>query len=441
VLATNAAATDDPLMSQDEPVQHSILVHFGELGLKGRNQGMFRRQLRRNVRLKLRSLGLDWPVQDAVGLLNVQVPAEQVAPSMERALPGLREVFGVVWISAARRLHPHRFTESSKPADLAHIQRQLLEMAHAAYAPEKTFCVRVNRGNKLLPFASPELAAQLGQAIRDHTPWRKVDLKHPDVTFHLDLRCAATFLFGQKLGGPGGLPVGTSGRVLALLSGGIDSPVAAYLMAKRGCRVDFIHFAASSLTRDQALESKVWKLARQVSRYTLGSRLFVVPYVHFDLALLRQKLEYELVLFRRFMVRVAEALARQLHARALVTGDNLSQVASQTMSNLISASRATEFEILRPLIAFDKDETVALAQQIGTYDVSIQPYKDCCALISGNPRTRSCHERLAELESRAFPDYDKLVERTLADAICLETKSNEALTSGGQINRLRPRIP
>jgi thiamine biosynthesis protein ThiI len=408
-------------MPQDEPVQHSILVHFGELGLKGRNQGMFRRQLRRNIRIKLRSLGLDWPVQDATGLLTVQVPTDQAQESMDRALQGLREVFGVVWITAARRLRPHRFADSSRSADLAHIQQHLLQMAQAAYSPGQTFCVRVNRGNKLLPFASPELAAQLGQAIRDHTPWQKVNLTQPDVTFHLDLRCAATFLFGEKLRGPGGLPVGTSGRVLALLSGGIDSPVAAYLLAKRGCRVDFIHFTASALGREEALESKVWKLAQHLGRYTLGSRLFLAPYVHFDLALMRQKTDFELVLFRRFMVRVAEKLARQWRARALVTGDNLSQVASQTMLNLLATSRATKFEIFRPLLGFDKDETIALAQKIGTYEISIQPYKDCCALISGNPRTRSHPERLRELETHAFPDYDQLIDRTLADAVCLET--------------------
>jgi thiamine biosynthesis protein ThiI len=275
----------------------------------------------------------------------------------------------------------------------------------------------VNRGNKLLPFASPELASELGQAIRDQTPWQRVDLKNPDLTFHLDLRCAATFLYADKLRGPGGLPVGTSGRVLALLSGGIDSPVAAYLMAKRGCRVDFLHFTAASPRQEEG--SKVWRLATRLSRSTLASRLFIAPYVHFDLALMREKVEFELVLFRRFMARVAQTLARQLRARALVSGDTLSQVASQTMANLVSTSRAVDLPILRPLIAFDKEETIALAQKIGTYSLSIEPYKDCCALISGSPKTRSHHERLVQLESKFFPDYDQLILRTLADSICL----------------------
>jgi thiamine biosynthesis protein ThiI len=149
-----------------------------------------------------------------------------------------------------------------------------------------------------------------------------------------------------------------------------------------------------------------------------------VPYVHFDLALLRHKAEYDLVLFRRFMVRVAERLAWKVRARALVTGDTLSQVASQTLLNLVSTSQAIDMPVLRPLIGFDKEETVALAEKIGTYSISIEPYKDCCALIGSHPKTRSQHKSLTTLEARLFPDYDALVERTLADAVCLETGSS-----------------
>lgn len=381
---------------------------------------MFRRQLRRNIRIKLRSLGLEWPVEDAVGLFTVHVPESDRDQAIAPVLTALGQVSGIVWITCARRLPPLRFTAESRDEDLAYLKRQVVQLALAQHAPGKSFCVRVNRGNKLLPFASPQLASELGQAVREHTPWTTVNLTQPDVIFHLDIRCAATYLFGERLKGPRGLPVGTSGRVLALLSGGIDSPVAAYLMARRGCRVDFIHFTATSPQREEALNSKIWRLARQVSQYTLGARLFLVPYVHFDLALMRQKLEYDLVLFRRFMARVAERLARQLRARALVTGDNLSQVASQTMSNLVSTSQGIEMPILRPLIAFDKEEIIAVAQRIGTYEISIEAYKDCCALISGHPKTRSHHERLMQLETRAFPDYDQLIEQTLAEAICLE---------------------
>ena len=383
---------------------------------------MFRRQLRRNVRRKLRSLGWHWPVDDAVGHLTIHVPSADRNTPLEPILRSLQQLSGIVWLTHARRLRPHRFTEETQARDFAQVRQQLLMLARAQYRPGRTFCIRVNRGNKHLPFTSLELAARLGQEIREHTEWQDVDLNHPDLTFHVDLRCAATYLFGEKLRGPAGLPVGTSGRVLALLSGGIDSPVAAYLMAKRGCRIDFIHFTAASMQEDEARQSKIWRLTCHLSEYTLGSRLYVVPYVHFDLALLRQRVEFEVVLFRRFMVRVAERLARKLKARALVTGDNLSQVASQTMTNLDSASRACEIMTLRPIVAFDKGEIIALAEKIGTYQLSLEAYKDCCALISHHPRTRSNHQKLVELEQRVFPDYEQLIERTLADAVCLDTQ-------------------
>jgi tRNA uracil 4-sulfurtransferase len=407
-------------MPHDEPREHSILIHFGELGLKGKNQPMFRKQLRRNIRSKLRSQGLNWQVEDAVGLFTIHIPEESVDVAIDQVLLGLQQVFGVAWITCARRLRPLRFTCGSRTRDLAELEAHLCAMAEAQFAPGKTFCVRVNRANKCLPFTSCKFEAQLGQTVRDRTNWDKVNLKRPDVTFHLDLRSGGTFLYGEKLRGAGGLPVATSGRVLALLSGGIDSPVAAWYMAKRGCQVDFLHFTATSMQQEEALKYKVWELARRLSDYTLGSRLFLVPYIHFDMALMREKVEYELILFRRFMVRVAEKLAGRIKARALVTGDNLSQVASQTLSNIVSTSRAATLPILRPLIGFDKAETIAVAEKIGTYGISIEPYKDCCALISGNPKTRSRHARLAEMEARLFPDYERIIDLTLAEAICLE---------------------
>ncbi len=402
--------------------QHAILIHYNEIGLKGRNQPQFRRHLRQNIRLRLDSVGLDWPVKETPGYFTVAVPAAATAPSLELALQTLREVFGIAWIAPVQRL-PHRgFSAQSEAEDQARLRERVLAIAAAQYTPGKTFCVRVKRAEKTLPFSSVELEARLGEVILENTKWDKVSLKQPDVTFQMEIRRDATYLFSEKLKGPGGLPVGTAGRVLVLLSGGIDSPVAAWLMAKRGCRVDFIHFTATSMQQDEARNYKVWRLARHLSRYTLGSRLFLVPYTNFDIALTRapHRVDFDLVLFRRFMARVAEQLAHRLKAQALVSGDNLSQVASQTLANLVSTSRAAEMPILRPLVAFNKEEIIALAEQIGTYQESIAAYKDCCALISHHPKTRSQHGKLTELEQRLFPDYPKLIEQTLAEALCLE---------------------
>jgi tRNA uracil 4-sulfurtransferase len=400
----------------------SILIHYSEIGLKGRNQPMFRRQLRANIRQKLRALSLNWTLQEKPGFLSVAAPSDATQEQIDRCVAGLRQVFGIAWL-AVTEPQPHgRFTFDSRAEDLANLEQRLIALANTEFIPNKTFCVRVKRAEKAVPLTSIEMENRFGRLIIDNTPWKKVNLDHPDTLFQIEIRPEGSFLFSNKLKGPGGFPVGTAGRVLTLLSGGIDSPVAAYLMAKRGCSVDFLHFTATSMQQDEAREYKVWRLAQSLSRYTLRSRLFLVPYTQFDVAVVAsgQQVEFDLVLFRRFMARVAEALAYKRRAQAIITGDNLAQVASQTLSNLVSTSQAIEMPILRPLIAFNKEEIIALATQIGTYQESIQPYKDCCAIISRHPRTRSRHAILREIEQRLFPDYQKLIDQTLNDMICLD---------------------
>jgi len=381
---------------QQEP-HRSILIHYGELGLKGKNQPQFRRQLRLNLQRRLRALGIHWPVKERRGYFAVAVPDDSTQP-LAPVLQALREVFGVAWLASTERLpRPTRTTDDHESA-LVEIERRLVELANARYEPGKTFCVRLKRVDKSLPSTTPQLEARFGAAILAGGKWNKVSIHHPDVTFHLELRPGATHFFSDKLKAPGGLPVGTAGRVLTLLSGGIDSPVAAWLMAKRGCTVDFIHFTATSMQQDEALQYKIWRLAQRLGDFTLQSRLYLVPYTYFDVALFGHRVEHDLVLFRRFMVRVAQQLAQRLDAQALVTGDNLSQVASQTLENLVATTRATDMPIFRPLIGHNKEEIIEVARQIGTYDLSIEPYKDCCALITQSPKTTSDHEKLATVE-------------------------------------------
>lgn len=402
--------------------QKIILIHYSEIGLKGRNQPLFRRQLRANIRQKLRAMALGWILQEKPGFLSIAVPPDATQEQIDLCVKGLREVFGIAWLAVTEPQAHRRFTFDSRAEDLANLEQRLIALAKDEFVPDKAFCVRVKRAEKAVPLTSVELENRFGRLIIDNTPWKKVDLNHPDTLFQVEIRPEGSFLFSNKLKGPGGLPVGTAGRVLTLLSGGIDSPVAAYLMAKRGCRVDFLHFTATSMQQDEAREYKVWDLAQQLSRYTLGSRLFLVPYTQFDVAVVAsgQRIEYDLVLFRRFMARVSETLARQIRAQAMVTGDNLAQVASQTLSNMVTTSQAVEMPILRPLVAFNKEEIINLATQIGTYEQSIRPYKDCCAIISRHPRTRSRHATLTEIEQRLFPDYQKLIDQTLAEAICID---------------------
>ena len=400
----------------------AILIHYGELALKGRNQPLFRRQLRANIRQKLRALSLTWPLQEKPGFLSIAISGDATAEQIEICVKGLREVFGIAWLAVTEPLPHRRFTFDSRDEDLANLEQRVIALAKEEFAPNKTFCIRVKRAEKAVPLTSVELERRFGRLIIDNTQWKKVDLENPDALFQVEIRPEGSFLFSNKLKGPAGLPAGTAGRVLTLLSGGIDSPVAAYLMAKRGCRVVFLHFTATSMQQDEARNYKVWRLAEQLRRYTLRSRLFLVPYTQFDVAVVAsgQQVEYDLVLFRRFMARVAQTLAHKIRAQAIVSGDNLSQVASQTLPNLVSTSQAVEMPILRPLIAFNKEEIIDLAKQIGTYEESIQPYKDCCAIISRHPRTRSRHHILTEIETRLFPDYQKLIDQTLADAICID---------------------
>lgn len=398
----------------------TILIHYGEIGLKGRNQAGFRRQLRDNVRATLRRVGVHWPVTETVGFLSIDVPEDRTPERVQTVERALSEVLGIVWFARARRVPHDRFTVASAKADFARLESALLDIASQTAGAGRTFAVRCHRADKLLPFTSQELDRRLGGVLLANTTWKKVNLTRPDVTFHVEVRPRCSHVFVEKQRGPGGLPVGSAGRVLALLSGGIDSPVAAYLMARRGCDVDFLHFTAAHESPTQARQSKVFRLARRLGDFTLGGRLFLAPYTHFDLAMLRAPGDYDLMLFRRFMARVAERLAQQLGAQALVSGDNLSQVASQTLPNLVATSRAAEMPVFRPLLGFDKEEIVALARRIGTYELSIEPYKDCCALLSRHPRTRSQHEKLAAVEARLLPDYLQIIERTLAEALCLE---------------------
>ena len=405
--------------------ERTILIHYSEIGLKRRNQATFRNQLRNNLRTQLRSQGMNWPVQISPGFFATPVPSEASDAQVQAALGLINDVFGVSWCALTEPLRHEGFRGSSQGRDLETLENAMVGLANATGG--KTFCVRVRRSDKMVPFTSMELEQRLGQVLRERTHWQHVNLKTPEVVFHAEIRPEGTFVFSNRLKGAGGLPVGTAGRVLTLLSGGIDSPVAAYLMAKRGCRVDYLHFSATPMQKDEAKAYKVWRLVQRLNRFTLGGRLFLVPYTYYDVSALAalESADYELVIFRRFMARVGEALAKKIGAQALVTGDNLAQVASQTLPNLVSTSRAIQTPIFRPLISFDKEEIVDLAVKIGTYETSIEPYKDCCAIIGRHPRTKSNPNYLQKVEDHLFPKYAQMIEQTLAEAVMYEFKPGE----------------
>jgi len=400
-----------------------ILIQSGELTLKGRNRREFERALGDNIRHPLRRGGLDWGVEQRHHRTFIHVPA-QAGEQLTAALAILGQVAGIATYAPTVFLDAQR-TGQPGSLDVGLIEQFLVGAAAERHTAGATFAVRVNRADKRVPVKSDQLARSLGATIFRETPWDKVNLTRPDVQFHVDIYEEGTYCYVDKHRGVGGLPVGTAGRVVALLSGGIDSPVAAYLMAKRGCQVDFVHFTATRVQQTRADEELVARIARQLSRYTLRSRLYLLPYTHFDLAMMGHNSGFDVVLFRRFMGRMAERLAHENGAQALVSGDSLGQVASQTLENLVSTSQATQMPLLRPLIAMDKQGIIDIARRIGTYELSIQPYKDCCALLSENPRTRSSSDILERMEAEFMPDMDGLLEQTLAEQVCLQFDSGE----------------
>jgi len=401
----------------------TILIHYGEIGLKGKNQPDFRNELQSNIRFRLRSLGFDWRVRYAHSYFYVDVP-ENSATRLTTAIEALLHLPGIAWLARGLNLSRDEFYADQK-INYEIIEKPLLQAANEEYQDGLAFAVRVNRADKHLPNKSMDYERRFGALIIEETDWLDVNLDNPDVTFHVDMYPDHIFFYTEKLTGAGGLPVGITGRVLTLLSGGIDSPVAAYLAAKRGCSVDFIHFTANRFQQENAADYKVSRIVRDLSKITLRSKLYLVPYTHFEFAALGHKMEYELIIFRRFMARVAESLSATLKAQALITGDNLAQVASQTLENLVSTTKGISIPVLRPLIMFDKQEIIDLAKKIDTYQLSLEPYKDCCSLISQHPRTVSEHRELEEIEAELFSDYQQLIQDTLDDAICLEYKCGE----------------
>ncbi len=394
-------------------------MHCPDITLKGKNQDIFQQQLVDNVRLRLHCLGIDWSVYSARGRVYIDTCGRDRG-DIRTLLDAMPDMAGVTSLAAAVWLQPSRIWIGEDELDWPLIEDTMTDMADEMFHSGNSFSVRVNRVDKSLPGRSQDMEARLGKVIRERTGWNAVDLKHPDRTFYIDAYPDGLYLYSDKRFGVGGLPVGTGGRLLALLSGGIDSPVAAFMMAKRGCTVDLFHMTASHLTGPRMEESVVFRLAREISRFSLHARLYAAPYTYFDLALKDRNSGYELVLFRRFLMGMAEQLARRIGADALVTGDSLGQVASQTIENLTAASQHIQIPVMRPLIGMNKQEIIDQARSIGTYEISIQPYKDCCALIGQNPRTRSRHEKLQHLEEKVFDDYDGMIEDTFRDMACYE---------------------
>ena len=419
-LPNAPAEAERPGGAAADPIREAprrILIRSPEIRIKGRNRPSFREALKRNLGQRLRGIGLRWRASSAGDRVWIEVPREETA-ALDRALAAVATVFGVE-LALPCFVIPRPRGEAPSPERLLDDTTSLACGLAAAGRPETEagFALRVRRRDRHFPIRSQAIAESVGRAILERTAWERVDLSNPAFTIFIEPHEEAIYLWTRRVKGPGGLPVGVAGRLVGMLSGGFDSPVAAWLMAGRGASLDFVHLTPSRPDPASPTARKAADLVRILSRYTGRSRLVLVPYTHFDLRLTGSRTGHEALLFRRFAFRCGEVVARKFGAAALTTGDSLSQVASQTLENLISVDAALSLPVLRPLVGLDKVAIMDRAQKIGTWETSAVPAKDCCALIAGSPRTRSEPERIAELEGRLFPDPGEVVRLSLREAL------------------------
>jgi tRNA uracil 4-sulfurtransferase len=358
----------------------SIIVHYQEIALKGKNRPWFVTRLARNLREATADLDVS-KVRVLMGRIELVLGPSAEWPQVRERLA---RVFGVANFAKAGRTS----------LDVDAIAREILN----DLGPEspRAFRVSARRADKRFPLTSPQIEREVGGRIKEARGWN-VDLSHPELTIHVEALTGEAFYFFGKEPGPGGLPVGVSGRVVCLLSGGIDSPVAAWRMMRRGCRVIFVHFHSYPIL-SRASQEKVRELVRLLTGFQLRSRLLLVPFGELQQrVVLSVGPPLRVVIYRRLMMRIAEALARTHRAQALVTGEVVGQVASQTLENLTAINSVVTLPVFRPLIGMDKAEITDEARRLATYPISIIPDQDCCTLFT--PRHPATKARLDDVET------------------------------------------
>ena len=363
-----------------------LLIKNGELALKGLNRHTFEDTLIRNLRFRLKDAGR-FEIRKAQSTITIE-PLDDRA-DLDLACERVAKVFGIAAFSRARRV------EKTMDAILDGAVQYMKEPLSAA----STFKVEAKRSDKSFPLRSPEICAQTGARLLAAYPHLRVDVHTPDVLVMVEVRDYGAYIHTMQLPGAGGMPVGTGGQAAVLISGGIDSPVAAYMMAKRGIRLTAVHFASPPYTSERA-EQKVKDLLSRVAQYAGRMSLCIVPFTHIQEEI-RTHCPEELftVIMRRFMMRIASEVARRENCGALITGESVGQVASQTIPAIACTDAAAELPVFRPLIGMDKEEIVSLSRKIRTFDLSILPYEDCCTVFTPrHPRLHPTIEALEEAE-------------------------------------------
>ena len=363
-----------------------IIVHNSEIALKGKNRPFFEKCLVRNIE--------NFLLRHDVKINYLKKDDARIICSVDDKIM-LDKIFGV---------KDFCFAEETGN-DIKDIVKKASEILKKMDI-KKTIAVKTKRADKNLKYTSMEISRKIGEIA--YEKGFKIDLTNPDETLNVEITNKKAYLYTNKMKGLGGLPVGCSGKILCLFSGGIDSSVAAWLMMKRGCKVDYLHFHALK-NNNEVKKTKIKKLFDLLSDYEENPKLFLIPYFNYQLAVVDKiNDKYDVVVFRNFMLRLAEKFALKNGYKALVTGDSLGQVASQTLDNLKAIGYKVNMPILRPLIGYDKQEIVDLAKKIGTYEESIKEYKDCCSMISRKPSTSVKLDQL-EKEFLKF-DIDKIID-------------------------------
>ncbi|MGI8316781.1 tRNA uracil 4-sulfurtransferase ThiI [Halobacillus mangrovi] len=387
-----------------------IMVRYGEMALKGKNRKAFEQRLKHNLSIKLKAFP-NTKITKTRGRMYILLNGEDPHQVMAEC----QEVFGIHSLSFAVKVEK--------------TEEQLKEAALLAFhdaKDAKTFKISSKRTDKDFPIQSSDLNPLLGGHILKNTDGVRVDVHHPDVEIKVEVRHDAAYVTAQDYPGAGGLPVGTTGKSLLMLSGGIDSPVSGYLTMKRGVQIEAIHFHSPPYTSDRA-KQKVIDLAKELSRFGKSIKIHVVPFTAVQQKIHREMPSgYSMTIMRRMMMRISERIAQKQGILSLTTGESLGQVASQTMESMNTINEVTNYPIIRPLVSMDKLEIIDISRKIGTYDISIRPYEDCCTVfVPKAPKTKPTRENANYYESNT--DFSEDINRAVEETYTIEvsTSNNE----------------
>ena len=391
-------------------IKEILLCKYGEIVLKGANRRSFEDQLAKELRIRASRHG-HFEINRAQSTVFIE-PKDETA-DLEGMFEAARKVFGIVAVGRAA---------------VAEKSMESIEAVTREYIPsflrdKRTFKVEAKRSDKAFALSSPEISREIGGVILSCCPWMRVDVHEPEVTVRVEVREHNAYIHAGQFKGAGGLPVGTNGKGMLLLSGGIDSPVAGFMMAKRGVRLDAIHFESFPYTSERARE-KVLELAKIVAQYSGPINVHIISLTHIQEELVRAcEEDYFTLLLRRYMMALADRLAKEEECQALITGESLGQVASQTIQAIGVTDPMTTLPVFRPCIGMDKEEIITISRRIGAFETSIQPYEDCCTVFTPrHPRTKPVLEKVVAQEQKL--DFDALVEEAYATRYVVRVRAD-----------------